>query len=424
MKITKTQLLDFLIPLSLLVIITVLFRISEWDIQIQSFFYRSETGWFLKDVQPWNWIYKYSNLPALFIAIGSLIIFALSFNFLKFYKYRLISLFLVLVMIIGPGILINSILKGNWGRPRPRNIKEFDGKHHYEEILEIDKTSSGKSFPCGHCSMGFYLMALFFLLRKKKKLLAGFTLIFGILFGSFIGLARIIQGGHFASDTLWSSLLVYLSAAAIYYLMRLDKRLYPLKSFKLTKKIKIINLVIFVILILLILGVILATPYDKHKTFNSKLLPERKYDYIKYSFETYQGDTFIKSGEELKISFSGYGFGFPKSRFKHKFKEVINEDTLFINYHQKKSGYFTELVTNNQININDESAFDIEFITRQAGDIYFSLNDYNDWKIITDNEIINKTKQHNIANTQTINNLNSNKIIRISLKQGKIYIIK
>jgi lipid A 4'-phosphatase len=43
--------------------------------------------------------------------------------------------FLALVLIIGPGLLANSTLKDNWGRPRPIQITEFGGPGAFAPAL-------------------------------------------------------------------------------------------------------------------------------------------------------------------------------------------------------------------------------------------------------------------------------------------------
>ncbi|MDY6915564.1 MAG: phosphatase PAP2 family protein, partial [Candidatus Cloacimonadota bacterium] len=218
-KIKKINWLDFLIPAILLTGFTILFRFTNLDISWQSYFWKESSGWFLKNAQPWHFLYHYSNLPALVISIAALMVLAIGFFKNRWRKYKKICLFLVLVIIIGPGLIINSLLKDNWGRPRPRDIEAFGGEYDYEQVLEINPESSGKSFPCGHCSMGFYFFVLFLLLRKSFKTTAFLLLLFGIILGSLIGIARLAQGGHFISDILWTAGLVYMSSAALYYLL-------------------------------------------------------------------------------------------------------------------------------------------------------------------------------------------------------------
>ena len=45
----------------------------------------------------------------------------------------------------------------------------------------------------------------------------------GLFFGVLMSIARITQGGHFLSDTLWAWGMVHLLAVALYYLLKLDR---------------------------------------------------------------------------------------------------------------------------------------------------------------------------------------------------------
>ncbi len=403
MSLSLTKKLDLIILFVLAVLSVILFRLINIDLTVQRMFFHSETGWFLKETPPWNWFYHYSNLPALILSVLSLVVFALSFNFAKFYRYKLISLFLVLVMIIGPGLLINSILKDNWGRPRPRNITEFGGKYSYEELLEIDPESKGKSFPCGHCSMGFYFMAFYFVLRKRKRILSYLFLFGGIVYGLLIGMARIIQGGHFASDVILSGILVYLTAAGFFYLFKLDKNIFPRSSFHPDPKRKLLNLIILILIIFLIIGVLTATPFEEKKNIISQL-QKREYDAINYQLEIFQGDVEIEFTNNFQINFSAHGFGFPQSDIDHNFTEFVRNDTLFIHYRQEKDGFFTELNAENQFQLVKNINMSIELKIENEGNVYLPANMKGNWSWEKEGSTILKTK----------------KAIRIQLKEGEV----
>jgi membrane-associated PAP2 superfamily phosphatase len=124
-------------------------------------------------------------------------------------------------MALGPGLIINAIFKDNWGRPRPRSIQELGGTHTYHRIWEKGVAGDGRSFPSGHASMGFFLMTPFFVLRKNARRWANAFLTFGIAYGVLIGLGRMIQGGHFASDVLWAWGFVYFCGLGLTYALRL-----------------------------------------------------------------------------------------------------------------------------------------------------------------------------------------------------------
>jgi membrane-associated PAP2 superfamily phosphatase len=74
--------------------------------------------------------------------------------------------------------------------------------------------AGGMSFPSGHASMGFYLMAPAFLLFHRRRLAHSFVLV-GLAGGLALGITRILQGAHFPSDVLWSAGFVYLSSLAM-----------------------------------------------------------------------------------------------------------------------------------------------------------------------------------------------------------------
>jgi membrane-associated PAP2 superfamily phosphatase len=158
------------------------------------------------------------------LAFGGLLLFGIGVFSKKIRRYRKIGLFLVLLMVIGPGIIVNSTFKGHWGRPRPREIVDFGGKRPFLTVWDKNKASEGHSFPSGHASMGYYLIApYFFLSRTERKGGSFFFLFLGLGYGTLMGIGRIIQGAHFASDVLWSAGFVYFTGVGLYYLLRFDK---------------------------------------------------------------------------------------------------------------------------------------------------------------------------------------------------------
>jgi lipid A 4'-phosphatase len=210
---------DFALPLFLLIVTTILIRWQDWDIAMQRFFFTQTGLWSGKAIPICGFIYKYGTIPALAISIAGLGLFVSSFLIKRIGSWCRIGLYLVLVMLLGPGLIVNLILKDHWGRPRPRNVIEFNGKYAFEEVLTIDPSSPGKSFPSGHASMGFYLWTLYFLTRQRRKLLSLLFFVISLEYGLFVGMIRMMQGGHFLSDILWSGGIVYLCCAACYYLI-------------------------------------------------------------------------------------------------------------------------------------------------------------------------------------------------------------
>jgi lipid A 4'-phosphatase len=220
----KNHTLTIMTPCLVLIIGTLVFRYTDLDITISKLFYAPDIGFFKKDSNPWIFLYHYGVFPGLLLAVSGLFVFGMGFFSKKILPYRKIGLFLALLMVIGPGLIVNSTFKNHWGRPRPSKVTNFGGKKPFLPVWEKGKTTEGRSFPSGHASAGYYLFApFFFLSRIKKKRGSLFFLFIGLSYGTLMGIGRIAQGAHFASDVLWSAGFVYFTGVGLYYLLRFDK---------------------------------------------------------------------------------------------------------------------------------------------------------------------------------------------------------
>lgn len=187
------------------------------DIATTSYFYDSATKQFSDDTF-YNFIYNWTVYPAQIIAVGAALFLILSYRIINWQPYRRHAWLLILPMAIGAGLLTHAVFKDHWGRPRPRQVEFFGGDQPFRPFYKPDlslRISPYKSFPCGHCTMGFYFFAVALLgrrLGKRYLFLNGLALAF--IFGTLLGLARIAQGGHFFSDVLVSAILMWLTAFA------------------------------------------------------------------------------------------------------------------------------------------------------------------------------------------------------------------
>jgi membrane-associated PAP2 superfamily phosphatase len=197
---------------------TIPFLGGSLDFRLQSLFYRSTgAAWPYESWPLWKFLYTFGPWPALIVAAAALAAFIKGFRYPKLAKWRRHCLYLFLVLVIGPGLLVNAIFKDHWGRPRPRQTTEFGGQWQFRHILERGTPGKGKSFPSGHSSTGYYFVAFYFLLRRRRKLLAALTLAGTAIYGTLIGIARMAAGAHFASDVLWSAVFPTFAAFILYY---------------------------------------------------------------------------------------------------------------------------------------------------------------------------------------------------------------
>lgn len=190
------------------------------DLKVAGFFWNQEEGFYLKDAFIPRLLFNFIPL----ITYGVVLFVALVFV-LRFFQCRFSfginqngALFLLLALIIGPGLIANGLLKEHWGRARPRQTIEFGGKANFTPALEAtDQCDHNCSFIAGHPSMAFYTIAFAFLItNKRRRRIAQGT---AISFGCLAGFGRIAQGGHFLSDVIFSGLITCGIVWLLYYLV-------------------------------------------------------------------------------------------------------------------------------------------------------------------------------------------------------------
>ncbi|MEF3192734.1 MAG: phosphatase PAP2 family protein, partial [Halothiobacillaceae bacterium] len=85
--------------------------------------------------------------------------------------------------------------------------------------LQLGSADEGKSFPCGHCSVGFALASLWLVLRRWRPVLSWAALGVAVALGASMGYARIAAGGHYLSDVLWAAWISLFAAWLSYYVI-------------------------------------------------------------------------------------------------------------------------------------------------------------------------------------------------------------
>ena len=116
--------------------------------------------------------------------------------------------FLALSMLLGPGLLVNGILKDHWHRPRPVQVTEFGGTAQFQPWWSRDGScETNCSFVSGEASAATWLLAPALLVPAPFQPLAVAA---AFMFAIAVGRLRMAFGGHFLSDTLISILLTTL----------------------------------------------------------------------------------------------------------------------------------------------------------------------------------------------------------------------
>lgn len=131
----------------------------------------------------------------------------------------------VSLIVLGPGILVNVILKSHWGRARPAQIELFGGHAQFTPPFQItDQCVSNCSFVSGEASFvtagGLIIgVILWHVVPPQRRRLMVVTLVLAVL---ALASMRIFKGRHFLSDVIWAMIFTGTLAWALARLFRLD----------------------------------------------------------------------------------------------------------------------------------------------------------------------------------------------------------
>lgn len=115
--------------------------------------------------------------------------------------------YLLLVLALGPGLIVNSLLKEHWGRARPVQVVELGGDRAFTPAF-LPSDQRGGSFSSGHAAAAAWLVVVALVAARRPAPWAGAAAAYAVL----VGLARVGAGGHFLSDVVVSFFIVALSA--------------------------------------------------------------------------------------------------------------------------------------------------------------------------------------------------------------------
>lgn len=217
MHITKPQILY--ITISTFIAITFLV-FPQVDLFVSGLFYNDEQKFFLRENPVLVFLHesvRYIAITISLVLLGAFFVSSFSqrergnVSFLKNITKRHI-IYLILCLAIGPGLVVNTIFKDNWGRARPFQTENFGGdKKFTPPFIIAGQCETNCSFTSGDPSIGFYFFAFALALPTKRREYSAFAMTLGVIFGA----TRILQGAHFFSDVIFSGIFVY----AVCYLL-------------------------------------------------------------------------------------------------------------------------------------------------------------------------------------------------------------
>lgn len=180
----------------------------ELDLSFSELFFSEENGFLYRKNFLVYQIYKL--LPFLTKSFTLICLLYLAYAAIKYRNFRKVIrsgvFFLVITAIISPGLVVNEVFKENFGRARPRQIEQFNGSKEFTRAFEMtNQCKHNCSFSSGHAAMGYFFSAIAY---TTNLLYFSRVYLTGIVFGSIVGLSRIMMGGHFLSDVTVSAFIV------------------------------------------------------------------------------------------------------------------------------------------------------------------------------------------------------------------------
>lgn len=185
-----------------------LFHNENGGFLLQRYYFNLEIFNYSRGTNP-TILFRKLFLPAILFYIFILPFISNKLFFQQLYFGHIFKLkeivFLWLTSLIGLVFIINLGFKNFWGRSRPNDIISFGGFENFTPWYQItDQCINNCSFVSGDSSVGFALIVFYFLV--KKKIYLWIALIIGIS----LGMIRIMEGGHFISDIVFSGIIIFI----------------------------------------------------------------------------------------------------------------------------------------------------------------------------------------------------------------------
>lgn len=117
-------------------------------------------------------------------------------------------LFLTITLALGPGLLVNVVLKDHWHRPRPIDVQQFGGDEHFRAWWDPrGDCATNCAFVSGDVSGAVWTIAPAILAPPAWRALAIGA---ALTLGAGMAVVRVMAGGHFASDVIFAGVFTFL----------------------------------------------------------------------------------------------------------------------------------------------------------------------------------------------------------------------
>ncbi len=372
--------------LLLAVSLTPLFWLTGLDILAARLFYdtsNSAAPWWLENAA-WVKLFYYAP-PFLVVVMLIAAVWAFVQGARRPQRRRLQrnGVFLLVTLLLGPGILVNAVFKNHWGRPRPKHIVQFNGPETYRPPLLKGEAGKAKSFPAGHPSVAFAYVAFYLLFRRRRPKLAWTAFILSTLLGAGMGAARMAAGAHFLSDVIWSALITWWAVwFAYYFIVRMETEPETTPETCDTAAVPATtssgvgawlawakNSALAIGVLIMVIGVLLATPLHKQFKFEWGKLELAPNALMIVSPGASVRVHVLADGEgpAFSIEQTIQGFGLPGGRLKASTNPIKNPGSW--TYEGRARGTFTDLENTVEVVVRSTEISTLQVLVGEGGGV-------------------------------------------------------
>lgn len=148
--------------------------------------------------------------------LGVVIAWAASWRAPAWHEWRRPLLYLWLSVLLAT-VLVSAIKRGS-GMDCPWDLLRYGGDRPYFDLFSSRPAwmPAASCFPAGHASAGYAWVALYFCFLVPRPAWRWRGLAIGLGAGAIFGLAQQLRGAHFPSHDLWTLMICWTSALALY----------------------------------------------------------------------------------------------------------------------------------------------------------------------------------------------------------------
>lgn len=215
LKLARSRILLLCFVVSSLVLIS----FPEIDLKIAHLFF--DKHFYLQ--QTW-WEQGLHHGVGIFLVVSVILLLTI-YAFNKFAKKQFCGVdgkkvcYLLAVLAIGAGLIVNAGLKDHFGRARPRDTQEFGASRQFTPAFVMSRECRKNcSFASGDTAAAFFSLALAMAFGRKRRFFLA-----SIAFGVAVSISRMASGAHFFSDTVVSFFIMFIVSDVLFHYMLAPK---------------------------------------------------------------------------------------------------------------------------------------------------------------------------------------------------------